>query len=188
MKLDGRLTTASLFVVESRKAWRNRDASAGEGVLALLEALRLGLGAESVGLFDDDRAEPERDGPGGTLNFWDSFGERPCAEIDWEAWYRTLHTDKRVDSTCRCGGDHRLCGFLIHGRWILLLVAPPVLPAGGAVAIASSLRALAEKLPPAMTPDERRQVSLGSDPSDEASAPADQALAGPIWWVRRRPE
>ena len=179
--------------MESRKAWRNRDATAGEGVLALLEALRMGLGADSVGLFDDDRAEaePERAAAaGGALNFWDSFGERPCAEIDWEGWYRTLRADKRVDTTCRCGGQHRLCGFLIHGRWILLLVVPPELPAGGAVTIASSLRALAEKLPPAMTPDEQRQAGLGAEPSVEETAPVNSvpALAGPIWWVRRRPE
>jgi len=162
-------------------------------VLALLEALRMGLGADSVGLFDDDRAEaePERAAAaGGALNFWDSFGERPCAEIDWEGWYRTLRADKRVDTTCRCGGQHRLCGFLIHGRWILLLVVPPELPAGGAVTIASSLRALAEKLPPAMTPDEQRQAGLGAEPSVEETAPVNSvpALAGPIWWVRRRPE
>jgi len=176
------------MLVESRKAWRNRDVTAGEGVLALLEALRMGLGADSVGLFDDDRAEPERAAGGGALNFWDSFGERPCAEIDWEGWYRTLRADKRVDTTCHCGGQHRLCGFLIHGRWILLLVAPPGLPAGGAVTIASSLRALAEKLPPAMTPDEQRQAGLGAEPNPEETAPVDPALAGPIWWVRRRPE
>ena len=174
----------SLVVVESRKAWRNREASASEGVLALLEALRVGLGAESVGLFDDDRADPAA--APGALNLWDSFGERPCIEIDWEAWYRQLRADGRVDVTCRCGAAHRLCGFSIHERWTLILVAPPVLPAGGAVAIASSLRALSEKLPPAMTPDERRQAGLAGAGEDE-SVPARGAWVAPVWWVRRRP-
>jgi hypothetical protein len=170
--------------LETRKAWRNRDTSSGEGVLALLEALRHGLGAESVGLFDDDRADPDPGAEPGALNFWDSFGERPCAEIEWDAWYRALRAQKRVDTTCHCGRGHRLCGFLIHDRWVLLLVAPPVLPSAGAAAIASSMRALAEKLPPGMTPDERRQAHFAS--GDDLSTPATEAPTVPVWWVRKR--
>jgi hypothetical protein len=183
---DAGRATVSLLVVETRKAWRNRDASAGAGVLALLEALRHGLGAESVGLFDDDRADPDPDAGSarGALNFWDSFGDRPCAEIEWDAWYRALRAQKRVDTTCHCGRAHRLCGFLIHDRWALMLVVPAVLPAAGAAAIASSLRALAERLPPAMTSEERRQASFGSE--DDPSPPATMAAAVPVWWVRKR--
>jgi hypothetical protein len=168
--------------VESRKAWRNRDPSSGEGVLALLEALRNGLGAQNVGLFDDDRADP--DSPGNALNFWDAFGERPCAEIDWQAWYQSLRRDGRVATTCSCGAEHHLCGFLIHGRWALLLVAPPALVSGGASAIASSLKALADRLPPARTAAEWEAIARyeGAPASPTADA------GDPVWWVRKLPQ
>ncbi len=173
----------SLMVVESRKAWRNRDPSAGEGVLALLETLRNGLGAERVGLFDDDRADPDPDSARGALNFWDAFDQRPCNQIDWKNWYRDLKQHGRIETTCGCGGSHRLCGFLIHGRWALLIVAPPALLGGGAAAIASSLLALTARLPPARTAAEREVAARYEDePSTEAPT-----AGGPVWWVRKLP-
>lgn len=170
--------------MESRKAWRNRDPSAAQGVLALLEALRDGLGAQGVGLFDDDRADPDPVSPRCGLNFWDAFDERPCAAIDWDSWYRDLWQNERVDTICGCGGSHHLYGFLIHGRWALLLVAPPALPSRGAAAIASSLRALAAKLPPAKSPSERDTIAKYES---EAASPR-ATVGGPVWWVRKLPQ
>jgi hypothetical protein len=166
--------------VESRKAWRNRDASAGEGVLALLEGLRHGLGAQAVGLFDDDRAERDPDSPRGALNFWDAFDERPCAEIDWEHWYRELKRNERVETMCGCGGGHHLYGFLIHGRWAFLLVAPAALRADGAAAVASSLKALADRLPPAKTAAEWEAIARY-----EGDVPSSSQAGAPLWWVRK---
>jgi len=173
-----------VITVESRKAWRNRERFADEGVLALLEALRKGAGAESAGLFDDDRADPVPGAGAGALNFWDAFDLPPCAAIDWDRWYWELKTNDRVETLCSCDQRHRLCGFLIHGRWGLLLVVPSSLPGDGAAAIASSLRALAAKLPPAQTNEERSAVSRYQD--DAGSAPG--AAGGPAWWVRKRPQ
>jgi len=166
--------------VESRKAWRNREPSAGEGVLALLEALREGLGAQGVALFDDDRADPARQPS--PPNFWDAFDERPCAEIDWDGWYRELRKSQRVETTCGCGGAHHLCGFLIHDRWALLLIAPPALPASGAVAIASSLRALAARLPPGKEPD-----PTSPPPPGQSEGESPGSAGGLLWWVRKAP-
>jgi hypothetical protein len=166
--------------VESRKAWRNRAPSAGEGVIALLEALREGLGAQGVALFDDDRAEPGQPSP---PNFLDAFEDgRPCGEIDWAAWYRELRGHGRVETTCGCGADHHLCGFLIHGRWALLLVSPAALHATAAAAIASSLRALAAKLPPA-----REGVASGAG-GQPAREPRPASDGGLLWWVRKPPQ
>jgi hypothetical protein len=164
--------------VPSRKEWRNREPSAGESVLALLEALREGLGAQGVGLFDDDRAEPNRQPP----NFWDAFEQRPCAEIDWRGWYQELRQSGRVDTTCGCGGQHRLLGYLIHDRWALLIVAPPSLHASVAAAITSSVKALAAQLPPAKKPDPQM-------PQPEVEEPrVSQGTGGLLWWVRKGPQ
>ena len=162
----------------SRKDWRNREPSAGESVLALLEALREGLGAQGVGLFDDDRADPNRQPP----NFWDAFEERPCAEIDWGSWYRQLRYTGRVETTCGCGGQHHLLGFLLHERWALLVVAPPSLHESVAAAITSSVKALAAQLPPAKKPDPLRPpVRL-----EESDRPP--GTGGLLWWVRKGPQ
>jgi hypothetical protein len=165
--------------VLTRKAWRNRGPSAGEGVLALLEALRDGLGAEGVGLFDDDRADPSQQlNP---VNFWHAFEDGPCATIDWAGWYRELRRNERVETICGCGEAHHLCGFLIHGRWALLLVAPPALQSAGAAAIASSVRALAAMLPPAK--DREKTAGGGLDDGEREST-----AEGVPWWVRREPQ
>ena len=90
--------------VESRKGWRNRDPGANEAVLALLEALRSGLGADTVGLFDDDRGDRAAAGAAPeALNFWDAFDGLPCGGIDWQAWYQDLRRQQRVETTCTCG-------------------------------------------------------------------------------------
>jgi hypothetical protein len=163
--------------VPTRKEWRNREPSAGERVVGLLEALREGLGAQGVGLFDDDRSEPDRQPP----NFWDAFDQRPCAEIDWAAWYQALRAQGRVETTCGCGGAHHLLGFLIHQRWALLIIAPPSLQASVASAIASSVQALAAQLPPARKPSDLITVE-----EDERPAPA--GSGGLLWWVRKAPQ
>jgi hypothetical protein len=163
--------------VTTRKEWRNREPSAGEQVLGLLEALREGLGAAGVGLFDDDRAEPHHQPP----NFWDAFDQRPCAEIDWTAWYQELRARGRVETTCGCGGRHHLLGFLIHDRWALLVVAPPSLEASVAAAIASSVKALTAQLPPAKAPSD---VLTAGEPEDAAPTKS----GGLLWWVRKAPQ
>jgi len=152
--------------------------------MALLEALRNGFGADAAGLFDDDRADFEASERPGAINFWDSFGERGCAPADWEGWYQTLRVKGQIDSACRCGGPHHLHGSMINGRWVLLVVVPPVLPSGGQAAVASSLRALSDRLPPAMTPEERRQMELARE-LDEAVPPT--PTDAPVWWIRKRP-
>jgi hypothetical protein len=164
--------------VQTRKAWRNRGPEAAEGVLALLEALRDGLGAEGVGLFDDDRADSGR--APGPVNFWQAFDDRPCAAIDWERWYRELRSEERVETVCGCGRAHHLYGFLIHGRWALLLVVPPALRPLGAAAIASSVRALASRLPPA----KNREKTARRAPGDAPPAASEPLL----WWVRKGPQ
>lgn len=156
-----------------------------EGVLALLDALRAGSGAEAVGLFDDDRA----DGRAGRQppNFWDAFGELPCAGLDWQGFYGALKSEGSVDLRCSCGVAHRLHGFLLHGRWVLLLVSPPVLAAGAPAVITSTLKALSAKLPPAR-PESGPGAAVVLDDDDDgfADGPSRVPASGaPLWWVRK---
>lgn len=176
--------------VESRKGWRNRDASAVESVMALLEALRNALQADAVGLVDDDRADPDLDAAASTnaLNFWEAFDRQPCDEIDWDRWYRQLRTTERAEITCGCPGAHHLHGFLIHARWALLLVAPPVLDPSGVVAIASSLRALADRLPPARSAEEAEQIARYDGARSDTDAPPATSADARGWWVRKLPQ
>lgn len=180
----------SFLSVESRKAWRNREASAVESVMALLEALRNALGADAVGLVDDDRADPDLDSPAGTnaLNFWEAFDRQPCDEIDWDQWYRQLRTTERAQITCGCPGAHHLHGFLIHARWALLLVAPPLLDPSAVVAIASSLRALADRLPPARSAEEAEQIARYDSAEDDPSTSAPTTTDPRALWVRKLPQ
>lgn len=152
--------------------------------MGLLEALRNGFGADAAGLFDDDRADLEPAERPGAINFWDSFGERSCAPMDWDSWYQRVRADGQIDTVCRCGGPHHLHGSIINGRWLLLVVVPRTLPNGGPAAVASSLRALSDRLPSVMTPEERRQMELARE-LDEALPPT--PTDAPVWWIRKRP-
>jgi hypothetical protein len=166
-----------------------------EGVAAVLEALREGMGAEALGLFDDDRAElaassvvpgagdPEQATHKPALNFWQAFhdlsgGELACGPLDWATWYSQLRSHKRAEAPCTCGGGHKVMGFLIHDRWALLVVASPDLDSGAVAALSSSLKALDEKLPPAMKPalDARAVPYLDRERQGGGGAP--------VWWVR----
>ena len=162
-----------------------------EGVLAVLDALRSGLGAEAIGLFDDDRAETDLQELSRSPvppSFWDAFGELPCAGIDWRPFYLSLKAEGRAEGPCGCGAGHRLQGFMVHGRWALLMVAPPVLIPGAAAVVTSAVKALAEKLPPARTPKARQATADLVDVDDgfAEALPRDRGAGAPLWWVRRR--
>ena len=149
------------MIVESRTRWRKGEPGTREGVIAVLDALRDGIGAGALGLFDDDRADLNPSPHAEQLNFWEAFGGLRCVELqDWGKWYVELKTNGRVETVCACGDGHKVHGFLIHDRWALLLVAPASLVPGAAAIISSGLKALAEKLPPGKKPDHRLPASV----------------------------
>ena len=168
--------------METRTRWRKAEPGVREGVVAVLDALRDGIGAEALGLFDDDRAELDAAGQPEQLNFWEAFGGLPCVQLDWARWYGALKADGRVESPCACGEGHRVQGFLIHERWALLVVAPATLSPGAAASILSSVKALTEKLPPAKKP--AKKPALG-EPELPVPDPGRFASGAPLWWVRK---
>jgi hypothetical protein len=162
--------------MESRTRWRKGEPGLREGVAALVEALRDGVGADALALFDDDRADPDPAAAGAALSFWDAFAELPCLQVDWAQTYGELRRAKHFERACTCG-RHRVSGFLIHERWALLLVTPLALGPGAAPALSSGLRALADRLPPAKAPDPVAERYRQPPPRP--------ATGAPLWWVRR---
>jgi hypothetical protein len=156
-------------------------------VRSVLDALRDGIGAEALGLFDDDRGDrPTGDDAApspasGEPNFWEAFDGLPCAEVDWRSWYRRLRSDGQVESTCSCGQAHRLSGYLIHDRWALLLVTSQTWQPGAAAAVSSSVKLLADKLPPAHKRDPVALELQARLDAEDAGLPA----PGAMWWVRK---
>jgi hypothetical protein len=171
---------ASAFV-ETRTRWRKGEPGTREGVIAVLDALRDGIGADALGLFDDDRGELNPSPHGNHLNLWEAFGGLPCVNLDWGRWYAELKSQKRVETVCACGGGHRVHGFLIHDRWALLLVAPASLAAGAAAIVSSGVKALAEKLPPGRKHEPNAPVEPDNG---DLLEPRPGAIAPPLWWVR----
>lgn len=154
----------------------------------MLDALRDGIGAEALGLFDDDRGDRPSDGdaPGpspasGEPNFWEAFDGLPCAEVDWRSWYRQLRSEGQVESTCSCGQAHRLSGYLIHDRWALLLVTSHTWQPGAAAAVSSSVKLLADKLPLAHKRDPMAVELQARLHAVDSEPPA----PGAMWWVRK---
>ena len=177
--------------VDSKRSGR-LEGKAREEVSSVLDALRDGIGAEALGLFDDDRGDrPEPDAHGApTLaasaganhpNFWEAFDGLPCAEVDWRHWYHQLRTAGRVESTCSCGSAHRLGGYLIHGRWALLLVTSRSWEPGAVAAISSAIKLLSDKLPPAHKRDPLAQQLKARAEAEDAGL----ASAGTVWFVRK---
>lgn len=153
-----------------------------EQIHALLEALRDGIGADAIGLFDDGRAELRPSGPTDPPNFWDAFGGLPCVSVDWERWYEELRATRRAEAPCTCATEHRLLGFLIRDRWALLLMASPTLIPGAAAIIASGVKVLSDRLPPPLARELLTDIRGQPEELDGPSPP----LAGvPVWWVRK---
>jgi hypothetical protein len=167
--------------VESRTRWRKGEPGTREGVAAVLDALRDGIGAEALGLFDDDRGELNPSPHAPQLNLWEAFGGLRCVDLDWGHWYAALKTDGRVETVCACGAEHKVHGFMIHDRWALLLVTPAALGTGAAAIISSGVKTLAEKLPPGRKLD---PLAASVPESDEALGPRLTGITAPVCWVR----
>ena len=164
--------------VESRTRWRKGEPGTREGVVAVLDALRDGVGAEAVGLFDDDRAPSPLSDAALPINCWEAFGGLPCVDLAWDDFYRALKQTGQVETVCACGGEHQVRGFLLHERWLLLVVTPSVLGPGGATSLSSAIKALRDKLPPAQRHDRETAAMI-------ALAGPPPAASGQVWWVRK---
>lgn len=144
----------------------------------VLAALKHGIGAAAVGIFDDDRTRMYLSSEASPTVFWDSLRAMPCLKVDWPSWYRELRGTKRRSAGCGCSGAHAVHGLLLHERWILLVVAGgPLFP--GAESVMSSAAGLIAGLLPAV------RVKLPSPGAGGRGGPAPARLGIPLRWARK---
>jgi hypothetical protein len=148
-----------------------------EQLESTLGALKEGIGAEAVAVFDDDRAGIYISGEASLAAFWDAFRTMPCLEVDWGSWYRDLRGSKRLATRCRCGRGHALFSFLIHERWALLVVAGGPLVPGAESVMASAAHVIAGLLPAT-----RVKVPPGGGRGG-GGGPGPARVGIPLWWV-----
>jgi hypothetical protein len=112
----------------------------------LLRALKSGVEATVVGVFDAQEGEIHACSEPRGAAFWEAFEGWRCMNADWGDWDRALLIEKRARVICRCG-EHALEAFVVHDRWILLLLADGPLIPGAAGVVTHALRILSNLLP-----------------------------------------
>src|SRR6185436_17518115 len=88
----------------------------------ILLALKEGLGAVAVGVFDNDRATIYLSSEPSAAAFWERLRELTCLELDWGAWYQALRESRHLTTSCSCGA-HGVHSLVLHERWVLMVVA-----------------------------------------------------------------
>jgi hypothetical protein len=86
-------------------------------IRALLEALKTGIEAKVIGIFDGAKSWLHSSSEKSPGTFWAGFNELGCLRADWGAWDRELLTSGRARVDCQCGA-HSVEAFLFHNRWI----------------------------------------------------------------------
>jgi hypothetical protein len=119
---------------------------APSSIKKLLRALKTGIEATAIGVFDAQEGEIHACSEARHATFWEAFEGWRCMNADWGDWDRVLLTEKRARVVCGCGA-HALEAFVIHERWILLLLADRALVPGAAGVVTHALRLLGGLLP-----------------------------------------
>jgi hypothetical protein len=145
-------------------------------VKALLTALKVGIEASAAGVFDTRRGDMHASSEMTLAAFWDAFGVRDCWDVDWGDWDRELLASNRARVSCGCG-VHSVRAFLVHDRWVLLVLAGGPLMTGAETVISHALKILVHLLP-------RGRAGRSAPPRPGGAGPAELGI--PVWWVRRR--
>jgi hypothetical protein len=150
-------------------------------IKALLTALKAGIEAEAVAVFDARRGDLHASSEATSATFWNAFGTSVCWDVDWGDWDRELLASKRSLVSCGCG-NHSVEARLIHERWVLLVLADGPLVTGAGSVVSHAVRILARLLPArreggALPPSGGGRGVGGSGPAEHGGA---------AWWIRRR--
>jgi hypothetical protein len=71
-----------------------------EQIQSAIDALKVGVGATAIALFDDDEARIHASTTMPATDFWSAFGRMTCLRVDWQRWYRTLRSVRHHEVTC----------------------------------------------------------------------------------------
>jgi hypothetical protein len=155
-----------------------QPSSADGGVQEILVALKEGLEAAAVGVFDDDRAAIHLSSEPSTAAFWAELRELTCLLVDWSAWYQALRESRHLTTPCTCGA-HAIHSLVLHERWVLLVIAREPLFPGASSVIASAARLMAPLLASVRVKIAPPEVDTGGEGPDASR------LGIPMWWVRK---
>jgi hypothetical protein len=147
---------------------------------AVLEALKTGIDAIVVGIFDGGRGWLHASSEKSPGTFWDSFHEIPCLEADWGDWDRELLASAYARVDCRCG-THRIEAFMFHKRWILIVLSASRFVVGADRVVAHVLEILKHLLPAAPV-GRLPSPPVGGGSTGGGQGPAELGI--PVWWIR----
>jgi hypothetical protein len=154
-----------------------------EQIQSAIDALKVGLGATAIALFDDDEARIYASTTVPVTDFWNAFGGIACLHVDWQEWYRKLRTVRQHQVTCSCPGGHSVHGILVHERWVLLMVADETLDPMSDFLLSSAANVLAGLLPTVRSRGGPAGPAGPRGPSGGGPGPAELAI--PLWWLRK---
>lgn len=142
-------------------------------------ALKDGIGATAVGVFDDDRGEMYETSEASPKAFWNILRGIACSR-NWGAWYRDLRSAKHLEAGCSCLAQHTLHAFLLFERWVILvLVEGRPAPYADAV-MASAMRQFGKLL------SSKRVKAVSPKGGSRGGGGGEEPRLGiPLWWVKK---
>jgi hypothetical protein len=155
------------------------DRDIADRVRHLLIELKDGIAATAVGLFDDDRGRMYQSSEASPAAFWEAFRGMGCLQ-NWGEWYSSLRGAKRLVARCSCGAEHAVHGFLLHERWVVLVVTQGELMHGADAVMSYAVRVLGRWLPSVRAGTSPPTGGSGSGGGGESAR-----LCIPLWWVVR---
>ena len=151
-----------------------------QAVQETVGALKGGIDASAIALFDDDRVRIYASTETPPDAFWNVFDGMTCLQVNWKAWYRELRANRQQKAMCTCDGRHVLYGVVVHERWILLVVARGTQVPGVESVFSSTATVLSRLLP-------TQRARAGSrGPAGGGPPPAELGI--PLWWRLRTEE
>jgi hypothetical protein len=148
-------------------------------ICQIVAALKAGVGAAAVGVFDDDCAVMYATSEASDKAFWNTLRGIGCMR-NWGGWYRDLRSAKHLVATCACVPEHAIHAHLIHERWVVLVLFEGSPAAFSDAVMASAFRLLERFLG-------AKRVKHGTPPRGPRGGGGGEAarLGIPLWWVRR---
>jgi hypothetical protein len=152
-------------------------------IKALLEELKAGIEATVAGVFDGTHAWLHASSESSPGTFWAAFNDATCLRADWHEWDMELLADGSARVECQCGA-HTLQAFMLHKRWVLIVLAGGPLVPGARTIIDHALEVLKQLLP--VLPARRSPAPPigGAPPRGGGHGPAELGI--PVGWIRKR--